>query len=225
MNNKPHFVELAKYPIAIFSIALALILLKFVLGLEFGMVTELSTNGLKFSENSKKATVEALTEIEGKLSELTIRLESVERKVNPSDIAIKKISDSVFSASQTVSDATAGLAALSIDDGSEKDKKISGWIWIGDYRNKWKRTNLARLDTGQPIAMGPAKLQIGTEYKVLGNMVIRDGVPPNNGNYYRARKSIGVVPRGGVVSILSVPEGLDRGFTTQYWAEILYRAH
>ncbi|OZG72656.1 hypothetical protein BTA51_14090 [Hahella sp. CCB-MM4] len=67
-------------------------------------------------------------------------------------------------------------------------------------------------------------MQPGTEYRVLGNMVGRDGLPPQiPKKYYRARTSLGIVPRGSVVTLLAEPESVDREFALQYWANIEFK--
>ena len=221
-NNTESRIELMKYPVLVFSIVIALIILKLSLGLEFGMITELSTDGLKFSEKSNKATLESITELETKLNDSVVRIAALEKEINKNEKIGQSTQSKAFSASQIVSDATATIANLRPKIEGKDIAKVIGYIWIGNFENKWGKTTLAKLDTGQPISLSPMQMQIGTEYKVLGNMVVRDGLPPNNAEYYRARKSLGVVPRGSIISILKKPEKVDREFAIQYWVEVEY---
>ena len=226
MENKSKLVhivvELFKYPILVVFIVLGVIALKYSLGLEFGMVTEFSTNGLKFSERSNKATLKAISELESKLNEVTVKIADIERRASLNADNERNVQLNAFSASQSVSDETANIAKLKPPTDGKDVERIIGYIWIGNYNGQWERTTLANLSSGQPINIAPMKIQAGTKYTVLGNMVIRDGLPPNNEKYYRARNNVGVVPRGSDVSVLSKPEGIKRKFATQYWAKIEY---
>ncbi|OZG72650.1 hypothetical protein BTA51_14060 [Hahella sp. CCB-MM4] len=225
-DDRSGIIELAKYPVLVFSIVVALIIAKFALGLEFGMITEVSTDGLKFSEKSNKATLSALTEIEAKLNDLSVRIEALETDGgNKSAAAISNAQAEAFTASQSVSDATANIAQLNTQVPGNEASTLKGWIWIGNYDGGWTKSSIAELGTGQPLSIDPTSMQPGTEYRVLGNMVARDGLPPNTKEYYRARTSLGIVPRGSVVTLLAEPESVDREFALQYWANIEFKNH
>lgn len=215
-------IELTKYPVIVLSIVIGLIIVKYSLDIEFGMITELSTDGLKFSEKSNKATLEALTELESTINDISIRLNILEKGSAPSSETAKARAEAFF-ASQAVSDATAKIAELSNEIPGAKEKFNSGWIWIGNFDQIWSKTTISQLNTGQPIDIAPEDMKVGTEYKVLGNMVIRDGLPPNNEEYYKARKNLGVLPRSSVITLLKTPEAVDRKFAVQYWAKIEYK--
>lgn len=219
-GNKSGYVELLKYPVLVLSILLALIAMKFTLGLEFGMLTEFSTSGLKFSEKSNQATLEAITELEARIEDLSARLESVEAGDEAAPALSGTEKSKAFSKTQSVSDATANIARLTAAASDDAIPRLTGWMWIGDFNGKWSKTSLVNLGTGQPITITPSEMQAGTEYRVLGNMVVREGLPPNNAEYYRAQKSLGVVPRGSIVRILKQPVGVNREFAVQYWVQI-----
>ncbi len=221
-DNNSGMVELLKYPVLVFSIVIALVIARYLLDLEFGVITEFSTDGIKFSEKSNATTLQAIIELEEKLNNLAVRLEEVEQNGPPTSMDVSVAKAAAFSASQTVSDATAKMAELRSEIPGGEDKRISGWIWIGNYDQEWSKSSISKLGVGQPVTMAPQKMKVGTEYKVLGNIVIRDGLPPNDKEYYRARKSLGVVPRGSIVTLLKQPEQVDREFAIQYWAEVEY---
>ena len=127
----------------------------------------------------------------------------------------------LFSAAQTVSDQTANVSKLFAAATGKASISARGYIWIGNYADdRWDSPKLASLASGQPVAMTPRQIKPGTEYSVLGNMVIRNGLPPNNTEYFRAQKSLGVIPRGTRVRIVTSPIGIDREFAVQYWAEV-----
>jgi hypothetical protein len=212
-------IELAKYPVLVLSIVVGLVVVKHSLGLEFGVVTEVTTDGLKFSEQSNTATVEAMADLETRLNDALARLETLEAGASDGEV------DSSLKASwisQAVSDKTAKLAELGSEIEGIEQKKVRGWVWLGNFDKEWSPATLAPLTTGQPVTIAPDTMQTGTEYKVLGNMVLRDGLPPNDELYFRARENLGVVPRGQVVTLLSAPYGVDRGFAVQYWAPVEY---
>ena len=52
-EEKSSLVELAKYPVAILSIFLALVGAKYVLDLPFGSVAEITKDGVKFTQDVK----------------------------------------------------------------------------------------------------------------------------------------------------------------------------
>ncbi len=218
-----HLVELIKYPVLVFSIVLALILLKYSLNLEFGMITEVSTDGLKFSEKSNKEALKAIAGLELRLNDLSVRINSIEDRDSENGVDADQIEFKAFTASQEVSDATANIAQLSPPIQGKQSEALAGWMWIGNYTDEWSKTPLAHIDTGQPIKIALTNMQVGTEYKVLNNMVVRDGLPPNDEDYYHARKILGVVPRGSRVRLLKKPESIDREFTIQYWAKAEYQ--
>jgi hypothetical protein len=207
-------VELLKYPVTVFSILLALIIAKFTLGISFGAVAEVGPGGVKFAQDAKAE----IADLAGKLNGAVVAIEEL-KKQSETRAPSAQSQTAVFEATQTVSDQTAQLAKLSSDQpaGTSKQK---GYIWIGDYKNGWNRVKLGAVDTGQPIAGSPEKLLPGTEYSVLGNMVVRDGLPSNDADYFGGRKSLGVIPRGTKVRLVKAPVLIDREYVVQYWAEV-----
>jgi hypothetical protein len=210
-------IEVLKYPVLVFSLLLALIAARYLLGLEFGVVTEVGTGGVKFAEKSQ-ATYEALTSLESKVNQALVELEQL-KKTTSQPPSTPEAQARVAEAAQTVSDQTAKVAQIQLPDRGRTDK-LRGYIWIGDFDGNWSRVKLASPNTGQAIAAAPAQLQRGTEYTVLGNMVIRDGMPTNDDSYFRGRGSLGVLPAGTRVRLVSPPTGIKRSFATQFWAEV-----
>jgi hypothetical protein len=211
--------DLLKYPIIIFSILLALIVLKFVLGLELGAVTELSTEGVKFAEQSR-STVTALAELEARLEELAQRTEVLEESAQTGSSTRSSPLPEAYAASETVSDATAEVSRIADEMLQHKAKQLRGYILIGSYDGQWHEQQLARLDTGQPVDAPPKQILSGTEYRVRSNMVVRSGVPVGEATLTRDRRDIGVAARGSRVRVLQSPVRVDRGGDVQYWAEI-----
>ncbi|MGH8381397.1 hypothetical protein [Pseudomonas sp.] len=218
MSDKNTIIaEIIKYPIIIFSILLSLVAAKHILGLEFGVLTEISINGAKFAEKSK-ATADAIASIDADLRRAVVDIEQLKKVSNPIPNTPAMQTEST-EAAETVSDQTAKIEQIQISSNAKKTS-LKGYIWIGNYNNNWKKRILAQPDTGQPIDISPNEMQRGTEYAVLGNMVVRDGLPENNQNYFNGRSSLGVVPSGTRIRLTNVPVAIEREFATQYWAEI-----
>ncbi len=49
---------------------------------------------------------------------------------------------------------------------------------------------------------------------------MRDGLPANDAEYFRAKKIVGTIGRGTRIRLITSPKGVDREFATQYWAEV-----
>lgn len=214
-EEKSGVIELLKYPVTVLSILFALIIAKFALGISFGVVAEIGPGGVKFAQDAKGE----IADLAGKLNGAIVAIEELKRQSSSQEVRSPKVETAIFEATQTVSDQTAQLAKLSSDQpaGTPKQK---GFIWIGDYKSGWSKVKLGALDTGQAITVSPEKLLPGTNYSVLGNMVVRDGLPSNDADYFRGRKSLGVIPRGTKVRLVKAPVAIDREFALQYWAEV-----
>ncbi|RZI86782.1 MAG: hypothetical protein EOP38_00350 [Rubrivivax sp.] len=214
-DEKSNVVELLKYPIIIFSILLALVASRYLLGITFGQVAEVTANGVKFSQDAK-GEIAALA---AQVNSATAAIEELRKQSGQHEALSPKAQSDIFEASQTVSNQTAQVAKLPSDQGVDSQKS-RGYIWIGDYKGAWTRVKLAPVNANEPITYGPGQILPGSDFKVLGNMVVREGLPPNNVDYYQSRKSLGIIPAGSKVRILSAPTGIDREFAVQYWAEV-----
>lgn len=221
MINHQMIVELLKYPIITLSIFLLLLGSRLWLGLEFGVVTKLTTDGVEFTERKTDETFKALTNLEGKLNKALLEIEHL-KKISPQIAESASTTQAqLLEATETVSDQTASIENLAKPSSNTVDKDLlRGFIWIGNFQNSWTKPRLAFKGSGQPIDLEPAKLQPGTEYKVLGNMVLRDGLPNNDDNYYKGRKSLGVIPRGTIVRLTTTPISFTRETKVQYWTEV-----
>jgi len=218
-NNNP-YIELLKYPIAIFAILIALIVARFALGITFGPVAKVSTEGVEFAQ----ASTAKLGDLEGKVNGLAMELQALKKTPTVSALestrrADRSLEARAFEATQTVSDQTAQLAQLGarVFPSAVRQK---GFIWIGDYTDKWDRPRLSSPETGKPLTLAPAALGSGSEYKVLDNLVIRDGVPKRDVDFLKSPSSLGILPRGSRVRLIGEPVRVDRGSAIQYWAEV-----
>jgi hypothetical protein len=216
MAEKPYVVELLKDPVVVLTILVALIVAKWTLGISFGAVAEINATGVKFAEGGG-AVVAAL---DARLSGAEAQIEQLKEQL-PERLGIvegKPEKVEVFARQQTVSDQVAQITKFSSATGASPKQ---GYIWIGDFGDgRWDRAELGSVQTGQPVAEPPDQLRVGTEYKVLRNAIVRDDLPENNADYFRARKTIGTVSRGTRVRLTKGPFPIDRQYAVQYWAEI-----
>jgi len=204
--------DVLKYPITVFSVLIALLIAKSQLGLTFGPITELTRDGIKFAQESSAK----ISDLESQLNAMAVQVTALTSETAPP--AARALAAEVSEAAQTVSDQTTRLAQ-SVRS-SESSGSAHGFIWIGNYGTRWDRVQLGAPESGEPIATTPDALQPGAEFTVLGNMVLRDGLPSNDDAYFRGRASVGVVPRGSRVRLLAAPVRFERAQVVQYWAEV-----
>lgn len=216
-DEKSTLIDLAKYPIAVLSIFLALVGAKYILGIPFDSVSEITKDGIKFTQDAK-GEIAALS---SRLNAATKSIEEIKKQI-PAQSLSPEARSAVFEASQTVPDQTAQIAT--VGGNTEGGKAgISGYIWIGDYNkasSSWQRVKLVSPTTNAPLSNAPSSVTRGTLFTVSGNMVLRDGLPRNDAEYFQGRKSLGVLPTGTRIMISSDPVGIDREFAVQYWARV-----
>jgi hypothetical protein len=214
------WVELLKYPITIFSLLLALVAAKSMLGLPFGQITEFGPGGLKFAHDAKAEIADLAGKLNGAMAEIeALKKATPEVRAN-SDQGRKD----VFAASQTVSDQTAALSNVVRDQTPTAAPLRRGYIWIGDFNNgNWGKTMLGSGTRDEPVKEPPISLALSATYTTLGNIVVRDGLPSNDVEYFRARASLGVIPRGTSVRLVNAPVAIDRQYAVQYWAQIEWK--
>lgn len=208
-------IELAKYPIAVFSIFLALVGAKYILEIPFGSVAEITKDGVKFTQDAKGEIASLSAQLNGAMKSI----EEIKRQLptTPLSTAAKA---AVFEASQTVPDQTAQLTTVK---SGGRDAELTGYIWIGDFNeatSSWQRVKLVSPATNEPLKAAPAAVAPGSVFAVSANMVLRDGLPQNDGAYFQGRKSLGVLPTGTRVKVLSTPVPINREFAVQYWLRV-----
>lgn len=215
-EDKSPFIEIAKYPVVVLSIFLALVGAKYFLDIPFGSVSEITRDGVKFTQEAKGEIASLSAQLNGAIKSI----EEIKRQL-PSKSLSPEAKSEIFEASQTVPDQTAQLTTVkSADAGPE----LTGYIWIGDYSkatSTWQRVKLVSPTTNSPLASAPPTIAPGAVFAVSGNMVLRDGLPPDDGAYFQARKSLGVLPTGTRVKVLSAPVAIDREFAVQYWLQVV----
>lgn len=217
MADTHPYVELAKYPVAVAAVFLALVGAKFILEVPFGAVTKIGKDGVEFAQEAKGE----LASLGSQLNAATKAIEEIKKELSAKALSAEA-RGAIFEASQTVSNQTAQLATLRREVAAGTDEQ-TGYIWIGDISkssSSWQRIKLLSPATNAPLATPPSSISPGATFTVSGNMVLRDGLPANDADYFQARKSLGVLPIGTKVRVLAKPVGIDREFAVQYWANV-----
>lgn len=213
----PSAVELWKYPIAVFAVFLALVGAKYILGVPFGALSEVTKDGVKFTQDAKGE----IASLSAQVNEVSKALEELKKQIPQSPLTAAAKSD-IFEASQTVSAQTAQLTAVDVSSAASASS-LKGYIWIGDFdkaAKRWTRVKLLPADSNTPLSTGPESIAPGSVFAVSANIVLRDGLPSNDVDYFRARRSVGVLPTGTRVIAQSRAVGIDREFAVQYWLEV-----
>ncbi len=218
MSTAPStLAELAKYPLAVLSIFLALVGAKYVLGIPFGTVSEITKDGVKFSQDAKGEIASLAAQVNASAK----AIEELKAQLPARPLSVEAKAD-IFEASQTVSNQTADLADVR-PERAVPGPEVRGYIWIGDYDSaagRWRRIKLVSPSTNTAFAGAPAAMAAGAEYIVSGNMVLRDGLPQDDAAYFQGRKSLGIVASGTKVRVLAPPTGIERESALQYWMQV-----
>lgn len=96
-----------------------------------------------------------------------------------------------------------------------------GYIFLGDRNGDGNFNRVfIKTETGTPVS-AVAQVNPGQRYSVSGNMVLRYAKPdPNSLAYFRSIQSLGTLPPGSLVTVLSPPSDLVRGQAHQIWAYV-----
>lgn len=208
-----NYLELLRYPILVLTILLGMWIARPLLGVDYTRLTKVGPSGLEFSE-AKTAFVDLDSALRGMQKEIELLKASAPAA---GEQASPEKKAEIIEAAQTVSNETAELA----DIGNIPSNKSEGkYIWMGNFNGNWERVQLNDPANNSPVSKPPDQLKPGDVFRVRGNMVVRAGLPQNNQEYYRGRESLGIVPRGKSVRLLSQPEPIERGATTQYWVRV-----
>jgi len=102
------------------------------------------------------------------------------------------------------------------------DSLTVGFVWLGNYnraRGGWEKPRLADA-ADQPVTVDPSLLPVQKSYRVLGDLTVRERLPPNDREYFSSVVSLGWVPRGSTVTLLDPPTPFQRPNRVQYWARV-----
>ena len=220
-------VQLLKFPVLVLAIFLGLLGANKILGMQFGTVMSIGTDGVKFAERSDELSGEVV-KLRTQLDQALYRLEVVEKQRAPSagartgeaTAAARRHEEQQFDKLQQVTTVAARSKSVSGKDPKALTSGREGYIWIGNYEPSggWSRAKIA-TENGASLPH-PKAISVGDEFIVGGNMVLRDGAPTNDEAYFTSRSSIGVVPKGARVIVLETPRTYDRSYAVQCWMKV-----
>ena len=217
-------LEMLKYPVMMITVIVGLVLAEWLLDIDVSRITKIGPQGIELVQETREHTSAAVSEVETKLKELTARMEALEKKTDTSEFSLTRKDTLLLRAEfDEVSDAVSQLSMSQSKSTRTVLVGRQGYIFIGIYNStdgEWKRAILGRQDSRQPVTSAPDQLLVGGRYLVDTNMVLRDGLPPNDEQYFRSRKNMGVIPRGTLVALLDQPVGINRGFAVEFWAPV-----
>ncbi len=215
-NNKTKPMnELLKYPILIVSVVLAIIILD---NLGYS-VTSFGSGGIGLEKNAE-TSVELSTKLDS-LELVVANLSKLVAQGSPggSEEAEITLEDKFeFQASDLTTKIKQNLRNL-----KGEDSRKTGWIWIGDYDSttaKWSKIAIKTIGSEEKYSASPELIKRGETYEVMGNMYVREKLPPNTVSYYRSVKSVGIAPKGTEIEVVQQPTGIKRNHATQYWLKI-----
>jgi hypothetical protein len=220
-------VQLLKFPVLVLAIFLGLLGANKILGMQFGTVMSIGTDGVRFAERSDELSGEVV-KLRTQLDQALYRLEVVEKQRAPAAgagtgearSAARRHEEQQFDKLQQVTTVAALSKSVSGKDPKALTSGREGYIWIGNYdpNGGWSRAKIA-TEKGSALPH-PKAIGVGDEFIVGGNMVLRDGAPTNDDSYFTSRSSIGVVPKGTRVIVVEEPRAYDRSYAVQCWMKI-----
>jgi len=154
--------------------------------------------------------------------------------VGERDVIRAKSLDMITHQTATVSDNIARLSKSWDNEGTTLLKGKTGYIWIGDFNTKegkWANAQLTNIGRDPGLDLAPNEMQVGTKFRVKGNVVLRGSLPANDAKYFRGQENLGVIPSGTVVTLAAAPGGIDRSqfnarlkdsgsLDIQYWVRV-----
>lgn len=171
-----------------------------------------------YLENQNKVS---LNYIEPKLSKKPPTDSLVEQTIEDK-IRDKKILDFVYDTpteeTQLVSNEDAKIA---IPIGA-KDKTYikgkTGYMWIGNYDDKWESSRLKKLD-GETISIAPEDIKPNNQYRVIGNVYLREDKPKEDESYFRGSKALGIILEDVLITVIEKPIVYQKT-KKQYWMKV-----
>lgn len=222
-QQKNLWLQLLQYPILILSIILGMALISFLFQIDFSRLSKVGPEGIEFYEERERDISGAFSELETRTNDLAAKVAFLESRLAEADQdSLRRREIEHFEATQTTSIKTAQLSRLPSANRELLLTGQTGYIWIGDWGKglkNWQRLTIVTPD-GEDVLLSPDEILPGMQFRIRGNMVLRDGRPDEGAQYYRSRKSLGTIPKGSKVLALESPLKYDRKITTQCWMQI-----
>ena len=217
--------EMLKYPVIMTTVLLGLFLAQELLGIDLSNLSKLSFGSLavEFDDKTRNESSSAISEFEIKFSELSNRMDAFEKTTNKRGSLPSQTPKSLSAELNVVSDEVSQLSKSQSRFTKTTLFGRHGYIYVGIYNSsadEWKRAILLRPDSGQPVTSAPDELPVGGMFLLQANIVLRDGLPPNNKEYFKSTKNIGVIPSRTLVALRGQPVGIERKYSVEYWAPV-----
>jgi hypothetical protein len=205
------WAELLKFPVTIITAVIVIIGASLILGIKPSNI-EIGDFKVVLTELRQELIISNID------IEQSIRNE-VRNQINETISDSSSISaDRSIIADQEVSDNVAEIAKIKTDKGIENVfKSTEGFIWIGNHNPIEKSYSNIKLGNIESFD----QIQIGKEYIVEGNLVIRQSNPVKSANYYESVPQIGVTTRGSKIEVIKIvkPKKIREDYL-QYWIKI-----
>ncbi len=217
--------KMFKYPVIMATTLLGLFLARELLDIDVSNVSKISLGGmgLEFDNKTRNEATSAISEFETRFNELAERMDVFEKTIDPAQDLPSQTPKNLSAELNVVSDEVSQLSKSQSKFTKTTLFGRQGYIYVGIYDSsdgEWKRAILLRPDSSQPVTSAPDQLPAGGRFLLRVNIVLREGLPPNDEQYFRSRKNIGVIPSETLVALLGKPVGIKRANSVEYWAPV-----
>lgn len=177
----------------------------------------------KLARESEAKLNQALADIQAQKHQLeqfrrdvSETVEQVQKAVPLSDQKVQQDLSNLVRSSPAVSDATAQRAIVDSrgDAPAATLSSSTGFMWIGSTGAE-QRSN---LNTPAGVAVAADAVKPGDEYTSDLDIYLRQGLPERPG--YTQQPTLGIMPEGTRVQILSVAPPFPRPTGNQFWAQV-----
>lgn len=185
-EQKNLWLQLLQYPILILSIILGMALISFLFQIDFSRLSKVGPEGIEFYEERERDISSVFAELETRTNELAAKVEFLESRLAKADRdALRRQEIEHFEATQTTSIKTAQLSRSVTANRALLLTGQQGYIWIGDWGKvlkKWQRLKIVQPE-GEKVGLSPDEILPGMQFRITGNMVLRDGRPEDDAAY------------------------------------------
>lgn len=155
----------------------------------------------------------------------TAQLEKITLQLNETGAALQKkaLTNAQLEDTQArLRDAAAQLKAVS-KPGVLSSVGMTGFLFLGDFDDEsgsWTQYMVVDADSGAKPSTAPGSFAQEQRFALRYLMALRESLPPNTPEYFRAVPEVTTLAEGTVVSIRSPPVRIRRGNRSQYWAKV-----
>jgi len=216
-EKKVEWKELLKYPILGVTIVFCLWLAKVLCILDVSNISKIGTDGVEFRDRTEKLAAQ-VAPFENRIKVLEVALETIlNNKDTSTTVAVRNTILEKPEELQLASDKATQISEMK--EVTSNTKVLEGWIWLGNYeksRKAWSTLLLNEVDKSTV----PTKIDTMVTYTLDGNMILRSENPTIKTDYFRSVPSLGIIPRGSTVTLISKPKPASERSVVQYWAKV-----